>query len=150
MILSRCYNEKDIKSVFLNDEMFDRIAEDGQDKEDFEVDAEANCFVRVDTECGLAGYYLLKPVNQTVLDIHAQILHNKREKYAFKSGLAMLEYFRNETPKQYNLLVCDIPVLYQDVISFCLKLGFKQYGRLPNSYKKHGSYHDRVMLTFER
>lgn len=134
---------KDLKKVekFIkqDDELWDRISEDGNKKEEFILIENPlfwwiGCF---NEEEKLVGIFWMHHVNGISLQIHAHVKKEFRGEYAYKCGKGMLKYFANEMPDNYLKLIAEIPEMYQDVIHFTLKFGFKEEGINRLSYKKN-------------
>jgi RimJ/RimL family protein N-acetyltransferase len=132
------------KFITEDDELWNRISEDGNKKEDFKLQENhyfwwIGCFNKRGV---LVGLFWLHHVNNSSIQIHAHVKKEYREEYSFKCGKEIIKYFAKNF-KSYNKLIAEIPVIYQDVIKFTLKFGFKFEGTNRKSVLKNGELLDQ-------
>lgn len=139
-----------IRSILTDPDIWDSIAEDGQESGLFEVDLEKNIFLSVIDMGIIVGIYILHAFNGATLEIHANILPKYRKRCATQSGEKMLEWFKENGPDKYHKLIAMIPVIYPHVYHFTLNRGFKDEGLLTTAYRKKGKLHDIHILGLER
>ncbi len=137
-------DKKVIKSILFN--MWDRISEDGQESDGFEFDNKPEYLWLgiYSKDDGLIGMFFLHPLNQTTLQIHIHIIEKYRSKYAYESGSKIIEWFAEND--DYNKLIAEIPVIFQDVYFFTRKFGFIVEGINRESYTKNGKIHGQYRL----
>jgi RimJ/RimL family protein N-acetyltransferase len=146
----RTFDDSAIEAIMFSPEIWKTCAEDGQEQEDFNPDAEADCWLILEAEEGFIGAYNVHPHNCTTLEIHAHILHDFRKKYAFESGDLVLEWILNEAPDSYQKVIAQIPACYQNVIDFTLGHGFKKEGVNRLSDRVGGVLYDQWLLGITR
>ena len=150
MIAERTFDVDLIKSVLFNDVIWNACAEDGQSKDDLEIDADKNCFVAIHAKQEVIGIYILHPHNSATLEIHAHILPEHRKEHAIASGQSILQWFKLNAPDNYQKLLAQIPVIHPNVRDFCLKQGFKMEGLLTKSYWKNGELCSQWLMGLSR
>lgn len=148
--IERTLDKELIQSILTDEMIWDAIAEDGQEKDLFEVDLEKNIFLMVNDEEVCIGIYILHVFNGCTLQIHANMLTEYREAFATESGEKVLEWFRDSGPEKYTKLMAYIPAIYPHVYHFTMNRGFKDEGLLTNAYRKKGQLHDIHILGLER
>ena len=135
--------------ILTNPEIWERIAEDGIDREKFEAEQipEDWRLVAVKTPHGTAGLYMLHETDPGRWQIHANILEAFRGRYAAESGAAILEWMDEHLPESARLAFAVVPVIYPDVMAFTLRYGFKDVGALGVRFRKNGkSAEQRVLM----
>lgn len=140
-----------IESVLTDDEMWCRISEDGQSREDFKVlDKDEYLWIGVYAEGTFIGIYFFHPLNYTTLQIHAHILRDFRADYAKLAGREIVKYFANDLPKNWQKLVAEIPTIYKNVYHYTKNQGFTDEGINRKSYTKNGQIIDQYRLGMTR
>lgn len=141
-----------ITEILTDDEMWPRISEDGQNKEDFVI-TENNGFLwfGVFSERGeMVGLFFFHYLNLSTFQAHIHILEKYRKDYSKCSIVGMLEYFTDKIDSRVNKIVLEIPVIYQDVYHFAKKYGFEDEGVNKESILKNGSFVDQYRLGLTR
>ena len=146
MIASRTYNTKLIRGILIDPEIYDRISDDSRAK--LKINTKTQYWVKMEVDDELIGVYWLQPLNRWTVNIHAQILAKYREKHAFESGKAILQWFLDNT--DYLKIVGEIPDCYPDVIKFTQKFGFQIEGCNRQSVMKNGKLIDQTLLGITR
>ena len=149
--VERTYDKTFIRKILTSEEVWDSIAEDGQEKGLFEVDLNKNIFLAINsgsTTC--LGIYILHVFNGCTLQIHANMLPEHRKAFATDSGKKVLEWFRDNGPEKYQKLIAQIPSLYPHVYHFTLNRGFSDEGLIKNAYRKKGKLFDIHVLGLSR
>jgi len=144
MILERTHDVDYIKSVLA--EMWDCVCEDGHTLNDYKVETEANCWIKM----GDYGLYVLHPANGSTLEIHAFILPEHRKNHSLDTGKEILKWVANKSPEQYQKVIANVPHLYPNVKDFCIKNGFQIEGVNRLSHKKNGKLVDQWLLGITR
>ena len=148
--LKQCCNPEAIRAVFTNPAIWDTIAEDNQNPEEFEPDFRNELYLAVWVDYEIIGFYAFRVVNWIELDVHAQILPEHRKKHALASGLAMIEWFNHDAPARFKKLTAQIPFKYPNVKNFGLSIGFEIEGINRQSYMKNGEIYDQWHLGYIR
>lgn len=149
MNVHQCFDEELIRSVLIKDALWDAISEDGQDKDEFEVDLNSNIFLKINEGETCIGFYILHVFNGATMQIHANILPKYR-KHAKTSGEKVLSWFRDNAPKKFEKLIAQIPVIYPNVYHFTKNRGFKDEGLITKAHRKNGTLVDIHLLGLER
>lgn len=144
-----------IREILIEPEMWDRISEDGQKKEDFIIsDNPAFIWVgvfsrgNITRDRKLIGIFFLHALNKTTLQIHAHIKKEFRKEFAKRAGKEIISYFVNET--DFEKLLAEIPVVYQDVYHYTKSFGFIDEGINRQSFLKKGKVIDQYRLGLTR
>lgn len=133
-----------------NPSIWERCAEDGQEQDKYNPETEADCWLLLETEEGYIGAYNVHPHNSTTLEIHAHILPKYRKEYAFESGDLALKWILDEAPEQYQKVIAQIPVCYQNVIDFTMAHGLVKEGVNRLSTSISGILYDMWLLGITR
>jgi len=144
------YDEKIVKRVLFNDEIWQCIKEDNAQKASFVIDFKKNVFLRVVAEKQTVGLYIVHAFNGTTLQIHANILPEFRDKYATYSAKAVLKYIDQNFDKKYRKLIALIPRRYANVYRFTCKQGFVDEGLISDAYFKDDVLDDIHLLGLKR
>lgn len=144
-----------VRNILIEPEMWDRITEDGQNKDDFVIEPNpAFNFVGVFSndetlkQEKLIGLFFLHALNKTALQIHAHIIKKYRKKFAKEAGRQIISYFVNET--EYQKLLAEIPVIYTNVYHYTKSFGFVDEGLNRKSFTKDGKIIDQFRLGLTR
>ena len=143
------FNSDAIKKILTKDSLWDAIAEDGQDKDEFEVDLNKNYFLSVNVGETCIGLYILHAFNGATMQIHANILPEYR-KHAKESGKKVLEWFQDNASDKFEKIIALIPVIYPKVYHFTKNRGFTDEGLITKAYRKNGRLIDIHILGLER
>ena len=147
MIIKQTNNLDLIKRIFCDPEIYARISDDGSpESKDFNPVKPCDYvyYLTDDSETCLV-YFHWK--NSVTLEGHIQILKNHRDKAMEFGSLAKKWVWDNTEAQKIEV---TIPVIYQDVLKFIQKQGFKLEGLSKNSYLKNDKLHDQVYLGLER
>lgn len=151
MICERTYDKDIVLGIMLRDDIWATVAEDGIEKSDYAVDFDRECWLIMRSDSGdIVGAFSFKVMNGTTLQIHAQVLPECRKDYAKDCGLAALKWFLSSAPICYQKLVAEIPIIYQNVISFTESFGFIREGTNRLSYSKGGIIVNQILLGITR
>ncbi len=137
-----------IKSVMLHPDIFKTVAEDGQEPGDFKINVDSEAWVSMSVNDELIGLYVFHPHNSVTLEIHAHILPKFRKEHAIESGKMALTWFLENG--NYQKLIAQVPVMYENVKNFCLINGFKIEGVNRMSHMKNGELMDLTLLGITR
>lgn len=136
----------DLVEKFISDdpELWDRISEDGQKKEEFKLSPNPyfwwiGCFNKRGV---LVGIFWLHHLSNVSLQIHIHIKKEYRKDFAYECGREIIKYFVKNF-KSYKKLIAEIPVINADVIKFTQKFGFKFEGINRLSVEKNGNIIDQ-------
>ncbi len=134
----------------LDQELFERVAEDHMSREGFVLPTKKNeaYFMILDDDQPI-GFWVIYPQNGTSLGIHCNIMkqHRKRGKKAAK---AVLQWFIDECPDKYLKLNAEIPTCYPEVYHFTKGFGFVDEGINRKSIMKKGELLDQWRLGITR
>ena len=148
--LREALNTSEVENILLDDEIFERIAEDGQDKESFSLPFDVHhLYIMIVDEKTPIGVWCIYPANGVTLNIHCNILKKYRNS-AVEAGKLIMEWFVHDSPAQYQKLNCEIPIIYRDVYQFTKKFGFKNEGENRRSIMKKGRLVDQWRLGITR
>jgi len=146
MKLERIQDIEVIRQVLTDPEMWDRIREDDNELENFNVpETDELLWLGVYTD-ELIGLFFIHDMNHTTVQLHAHILEPFRKQYAKEAGRLVIAYFAYEMSDRINKLVAEIPVCYPDVYHFSLNNGLKDEGINRQSILKNGEYMDQHRL----
>lgn len=135
-----------LENLLKNTELWDRITEDGIDKQSFKIPENNNLvWIGYYNKNDLIGCFDLHPLNMTTLQVHINILEEFREEHSFECGVKILEYFV-DTEKNWQKLFASIPVMNKDVYHFTKKFGFIDEGINRLSASKNGVLVDQHNL----
>ena len=131
-----------IKTVMTDEEMWERISEDGQDRNDFEALID-DSFHWIGLYCGdiLFGISLIHPHNTSTGVAHINILKPYRRDHGLQGGLMSLQY---ATGLEYHKYIAEVADVYPEVVGFIKKLGFIQEGLNRKSIMKGGKLVDQI------
>ncbi len=138
-----------IKQFLTQDELWERIAEYGQSKDDFmPVIDDFIHWVGLFDDNRLFGIIFLHPHNSTTLIAHINIQKKDRYKLSRKGGIAGLEYIIKNT--DYQKVQTETPVIYPKVMLFVESMGFSKEGISRKSINKDTQLVDQVMYGITR
>jgi RimJ/RimL family protein N-acetyltransferase len=150
MIIARTYDPQLVHSTLTRPDMWETIAEEGLEYEDFQPLVNSEIWLTVVHKQSLAGFYNLHARNGTTLVIHAHILPEHREDCAKESSKAVLQWILDNVPSNYMKVIAEIPVVYQNVVHFTMNAGFQEEGINRLSCVENGQLCDQVMLGITR
>jgi len=145
MIISRTQDCAVIKSVMKHPEIWKVAAEDHIEIAEWEPEVKGECWLQIVVNDELIGLYNIHALNSVTAEIHAQVLPEYRKKHSKLSAALVLAWIIENEP-QYQKIVANIPLLYENVINFTLNAGFQCEGVNRQSYLKDGKLYDVAML----
>ncbi len=146
--LERAKTVHQVEIILKDDEIFNRIAEDGHDVESYKIPFDGNqCYMLILLDEKPIGVWCLYPVNTSTLNIHCNILKEFRE-HGMEAGRLIVKWFAENT--QYYKLNAQIPMIYPDVYHFTKKFGFTDEGIDRASICKDGQFIDQWRLGLTR
>lgn len=131
-------DEKEITSILLDEEIYDRISDDSSpNREDYVLYKKAR----------FIGAYLDGKIIGLVIHhdrrMHMQILKPYRSKghFLIRKAISMIDDDR---------IYAKIPSRYQSVIDFARLEGFKEERVIKNNYVKKGKTYDTHIMVYEK
>ena len=146
MIIERTRDIDLINTVMFNDDIFDVISEDGATKERQRFDVYNEYWLKVLVNDELVGLYNLHKVNGSTLEAHVHILPEFRNNHSQNSIKKAYEWLLENCGDEVVKFISNIPVIYPNVLRFCLVNGFTHEGVNRKSYLKSGFIHDVDMV----
>jgi len=143
-------DDRELAAAVIRDpEMWERVSEDGQVREEFGPQDIPEDFkiVAVRTPHGTAGVYMLHEVEDGIWQLHANILHQFRERYAAESGDAIMKWMDEHLPESAVLAMAVIPVTYPDVMAFAQQRGFTDMGETTSTMKNGKEVENRLLMV---
>ncbi len=134
-----------ILSILQDEQLLDEISEDGINS--FVPDVINEYWVLL-TDDDVIGLYRLHALNFITYQIHAFILPQYRKKYAKQSGHLILDWCLDMV--EFNKLIAEIPVKYENVYRFTKSMGFKDEGVNRQSFRKDDKIWDTYRLGITR
>lgn len=131
-----------VREIYRDPELFERISEEGTDRDDFFIDDEAMYYALQNPAGDVIGIGQFEFENATTLKGHCNVLAPYRKDYAGEVGKALLMWFVFQSPKTVEKLQVEIPLIYPDVIGFVTKHGFVHEGLKRLSIRKKGQLVD--------
>ena len=141
-----------ITKILTSDEMWPRISEDGQKKEDLVIEpSPVFIWLMIRTDRGKClGLFYLHYLNLSTIQGHIHIIKEYRARYAGAVGKAMLKWIDKELDSRVNKIIAEIPVIYKDVYHYVKKHGFSDEGLNRQSILKNGKFVDQYRLGITR
>lgn len=146
MIIERTRDIDLINTVMFNDDIFDVISEDGVEKDRQRFDVYNEYWLKVMVNNELIGVYNLHHTNTSTLEAHVHILPEFRGSHSQDSILKVYEWLFKNCGDEVVKFISNIPVIYPNVLKFCLSNGFTHEGINRKSYLKNGVVHDVDMV----
>lgn len=146
--VTRTYNVDLVRAVMTTPALWDTVAEDGHDPDDYTPDMEGTCWLLMRAEGDVIALYALDKINTVTLEIHAQVLPEHRKEYSSATGKAALQWIVDNTDCQ--TVMAWVPAIYPNVRDFTVSQGFQIEGVSRKSYLKNGELHDRTLLGITR
>ncbi len=138
-----------IRDVVTMPEIWETVAEDGQEPDNFQPDFIHHCWLKIVSSGVVIALWQFKPVNKITLDVHPYVLPAFRGKVGKAAGIEHLKWIYDHGP-QYQKLVASIPVIYKHVKIYANMLGYKDEGLNRCSYLKNDKVHDQWILGITR
>ena len=115
---------------------------------DFSLPRDERCIYLLAQDDEALGFCAFWPQNMACYDTHLCFLPNaygNKASFAFKM---MCDWMWRQTDARR--IVGSIPTYNRLALAFAERLGCKVYGRNPQSWKKHGKFHDQVLVGISR
>jgi len=135
-----------VKEVIMEDEMWDRCADDYTVKDPSIIDRMGCIWLKCFVDEKSSGVVSLHHSSTSVADIHIYIPKNNRGKNTKDIGHCVLNWVKDNAVSTLHKLNTKIPVIYKDVIRFAHSIGFENEGYDRRSIMKNGELIDRVCL----
>ena len=146
MIIERTRDIDLINTIMFDDDIFDTVSEDGTTKDRQRFDVYNEYWLKVLVNGELIGLYNLHHTNQSTLEAHVHILKKFRTDYSADSILKIYKWLVENCGSEVVKFISSIPVIYPNVLMFCLSNGFTHEGVNRSSYLKNGVVHDVDMV----
>lgn len=146
--LRRAAKIEEVQEIIKDPEIFSRIAEDGHNADVYNISMN-NCYMLILEDDLIIGVWCLYPANKSTLNIHCNILKAHR-KHGKEAGQLILKWFAEESPKQYQKLNAEIPMVYPEVYHYTKKQGLVDEGINRLSIMKNGELVDQWRLGITR
>jgi hypothetical protein len=132
----------------LEDEIWDRVSEDGNRKEDYRPQIVKGVlwlgiYAKDNT---LIGIFVFNQLTLTIIKFHACIIKKYRQEYAKEAGRLGIIYFSYHLDDRVKKAVLEIPVCYPEVCMYSLRNGFVKEGINRKSVMKKGKLIDQYLL----
>ena len=148
MNVERTFDTELIKGIMSRADMWDTVAEDGQDPDDYAPDVNGECWLLLTVDDKPIGAYCVHQRNAVTLEIHAQVLPEFRKEHSTESGTKVLKWILDNTECQK--VIAQIPAIYPNVKRFTESFGFQVEGENRMSYLKNGELHNQWLLGITR
>ena len=146
MQLEATTNLASFNRIIADPEIWDRIAEDGQTREEMILPKDWKV-IEVTTPKGLIGIFLLHPVESWEWQIHANILKRFRHRYAGQAGRGIMKWMAQNLPDEVRWVRAEIAVIYPDVMKFTKSHGFKDVGEIGPFMKDGREVETRLLIV---
>lgn len=143
MSVSRTMDAELVKSICFIPEVWETIAEDAQQQDDWEPDMNEGWFIAEEND-SLIGLFNLHVRNCVTLEIHPMILPGKRGRPAHNAVMDLWRFVIEKTG--YRKIVCFVPTIYRNVKLFAMSCGMKEEGLQKEAYLKNGTITDQWCL----
>jgi hypothetical protein len=144
-MIERTYDENFVKSIALSGEILPDLLQDNESIHDCGFDFENKVFLKYKD----FGVFILKPLTNTVLDIHPVFLKKGRSE-AKKAMKLALEWINNNCGSHVNKVVAQFPEYRKEISFYASQCGFKKEGINRASFLKGGEFLDQVMVGITR
>ncbi len=141
--LLKTYNVDIIKSVVLNDVIWESSSEDHQQKSDFIPNLSTSTYYEILDGNILLGLLAMDHVNSVTQRVHPMILPEHRAK-SKDICRTMIQMWCNST--DYSKIIAEIPECYKGVIKFAGQMGLQPEGIRTASYMKNGDIIDEYLF----
>jgi RimJ/RimL family protein N-acetyltransferase len=147
--LERLYDADLIRDFMIQDELWERISEDGLDKDDFEVPiVDEFHWLGFFADDKMVGLFFIHPETLSTCQIHFSIAKQYRRLYSLRCALAGFTYLLDET--HFSKFNTHVPACYPDVENFVVKLGFTKEGTNRMSINKNNTLIDQYYYGITR
>jgi RimJ/RimL family protein N-acetyltransferase len=135
--------KEEILMVMTHPDIYDCICEDGGPNSDG-WNPDDSLYLSGYAENKLIGVVNVHQRGKVLAQAHIQVLPEHRKRYSDLFMRECLNWFFDE----YEMRVMvEIPEIYPNVIAFVERHGFKEDGRIPQSYVKNSKICDTVILS---
>lgn len=147
--VSRTFDMRLVKEIMVKKEIWERIKEDGLNKEDYEPD-ENDGWLIFKVENKIAGICQMEVENSVTVNIHPALLKEYRPFYGRLAVKLFLKWMSACSFRKIQKVIATIPTCYPIVKNCALRLGFKVEGINRKSILKDGKLHDQWNLGMTR
>lgn len=137
--LLKTYNVDVIKSVVLNDVIWDAVSEDGHEKSGFIPNFSTGTYYEILDGPTLLGLFVTEHINSVTQRVHPMVLPEYRNR-SKEICREIIQMWCSST--DYSKLIAEIPECYKGVIKFAMQMGLKPEGIRTASYMKKGDIID--------
>lgn len=141
-MLLRTKDTDRIKKILLDQELFDRVSDDGFYGE-LLIKEDDNIYLINDKDTAL---FIFEPFTSICWWLHVNVLRHDRGMAKEYTNDAISWAFTNGAEK----LIASIPEVFPDVIGFAKKMGFTRECVITNSIKKKGIMYNQVIFSLEK
>lgn len=150
MILEPTTDQALIKAVVTNEGIWERVAEEGVDKEGFWPGVDDNttwllCIANGD----ICGIILAHVETSCAIAIHPYLMREHRKK-GREMMTALFKRFIEHTPKEFVKIQAVVPDCYKSTQNFAKRVGFTEEGNIRCSYRKGVKVFDRKIYGITR
>lgn len=135
-----------IKDIIVS--VWDTISEDGYDHKEWVPNPYRTAYVVVyDDQERPVAILSATPANATAMHAHIHIPPEHRS-LKYEIGEELKRFLFAET--EFSSIVVYVPVIFENVIGYVKRLGFKEAGRLVKAHRKNGELHDMDILQLRK
>lgn len=149
MKITRTFDVDLAYAIATTPDIWDTIAEDGQDPAGYVPDVESACYLVVREDGKLIGLYIFRRVNAITTEIHPMVLPKHRKQYSIAASKAVIAWFWENAP-WCQKIIGWVPTLYPNVRKHGEAVGFELEGTNVQSYMKGGEVYDQWLLGLMR
>ena len=147
MILQPTENVDLIKEIMTNDEIWEKIKEDGFDKDEFTPIIPKNVIILVAIVDSVIGLHRFTNTGDKIL-YHPILLKKFRKDYGREFFDKGIKWFFEKT--QYSRLYAEIPVTDKSTINLAKHLNFNEITTIQNGVKKNNKFIYLKVLRLEK
>lgn len=139
-----------VRSIVIEPDIWERIAEDGIEKDDFYPGTDAfTIWLLCIEESEIVGIILVHTDNSISVKIHPYLKSKYREKGRIMMK-SFYKWFLENTDDKVNKVNTVIPEFHKKVINFAKRVGFKKEGVNRESFRKDGKIYGQQNLGITR
>ena len=147
MILQPTENVDLIKEIMTNDEIWEKIKEDGFDKDEITPIIPKNVIICAAIVDSVIGLHRFTNTGDKIL-YHPILLKKFRKDYGREFFDKGIKWFFEKT--QYSRLYAEIPVTDKSTINLAKHLNFNEITTIQNGVKKNNKFIDLKVLRLEK
>lgn len=147
MILEITQDTNLIRDIMTNEEIWEKIREDGYSRENFNPVIPANVTILAARTQKVIGLHRFTQYNDRVL-FHPVLLKQYRKEFGREFFDKGLDWFFGNT--DFNALEAEIPATHKATINLAKHLNFKEIGTIQNGVKKDNKTIDLKVLRLEK